>query len=282
MTSEERLPSMKHPTGTIRVLITVLVLVLTGAMATPPAPGAAERRRAQGAGTTTAAEQKAAGRTAPKAFEACCAAAPMDAIEQADPLNGAVSMEAVATTCFGREPTIPDGSDEIVGTPSNDVIIGDTGPNAIGCLGGDDIICGLGGNDSIETPSPLQGGRLWADGGAGDADVAHYGDRGRPAIVYGGPGHDLLMILRADLSFVRGDAGNDTIFTGTHADGKNRLFGGDGDDRIDGGDGPDEISGGGDELRGEQGFDALDGGGGNDLCAIGPDGGTRERCERTR
>jgi Ca2+-binding RTX toxin-like protein len=188
------------------------------------------------------------------------------------------------TTCFGREATITDHSGAISGTPGNDVIIGDAGPNVIDGLGGDDIICGLGGNDSIETPSPPQGGRLWADGGAGDDDVAHYGDGGHPAIVYGGPGHDLLMILRADGSFVRGDAGNDTIFTGTHADGKNRLSGGDGNDRIDGGDGPDQIAGGGgdDELRGEQGFDALDGGRGDDVCVVGPDGGRRERCERTR
>ena len=58
-----------------------------------------------------------------------------------------------------------------------------------------------------------------------------------------------------DITFLRGEAGDDTIYGG---DGQDSIHGGSGNDTVDGGDGNDV-------LRGGEGNDTLTGGSGNDI-----------------
>ncbi len=99
---------------------------------------------------------------------------------------------------------------------------------------GDDVICGLGGNDQLS--------------GRGGDDVL-FGDRGND-VVLGGAGRDLL----------RGGPGDDVMLGGAGADG---LRGGPGDDAVRGGAGADR-------LRGSEGGDGLSGGSGRDLVTYMP------------
>ncbi|MCV6591383.1 MAG: DUF642 domain-containing protein, partial [Silicimonas sp.] len=109
--------------------------------------------------------------------------------------------------------------------------------------GGDDVIHGNGGNDTINSGS----GDDVVHGGSGD-DVIYF-SQGADT-VYGGDGNDVIDELAGISNFdfdnlLDGGAGNDSIWADA------------GDDTLIGGDGADS-------LRGETGHDSLDGGAGND------------------
>src|SRR3712207_2521352 len=71
--------------------------------------------------------------------------------------------------CFGKVATNPDRVGFIVGTPGNDVLIGDNRDNFFRGNGGVDRICGGGGNDSVSANGDDgQSRRLLVNGGAGN------------------------------------------------------------------------------------------------------------------
>ncbi|MEI1665383.1 calcium-binding protein, partial [Acinetobacter baumannii] len=133
--------------------------------------------------------------------------------------------------------------DDILGTKSVDVAIGNIKDNIIVTHEGDDFVMAEGGDDQIA----LGEGVDFAYGGAGNDTIL------------GQFGNDLIF----------GDSGNDT------------LVGGEGDDELDGGAGDDVLLGdrelnsgettvvgyGNDVLRGGKGNDTLLGGEGNDLLS---------------
>lgn len=193
-------------------------------------------------------------------------------------------------TCFGQVATIPDHVGEIVGTVGDDVIIGDDGKNIIYGEGGTDRICSKGGNDEVDTPFDEQeASSSFLDGRDGDDQLIIYAPV--RSELFGGPGDDYIH-ARSEESVVNGGAGNDDISGyGSHLE----FHGGGGNDEITGGDGDDALFGdrGKDKLYGGEGFDTLDGGtsktkprsGGparidQDLCQVGPGGGTTVNCER--
>ena len=153
-------------------------------------------------------------------------------------------------------PTCPghggDPSNQIVGTPGDDVLTGTTGR---------DIICGMGGDDSIR-------------GLAGDD------------ILIGGDGNDRVRGDQDGDSLI-GQGGNDTLGGGG---GPDDIRGGAGDDDLRGRKSNDNIRGnaGGDNLRGGGGRDFLRGNGGNDSLAGGGDrdslrgGGGADSCDGGR
>ncbi|MEI1663697.1 calcium-binding protein, partial [Acinetobacter baumannii] len=133
--------------------------------------------------------------------------------------------------------------DDILGTKSVDVAIGNIKNNIIITHEGDDFVMAEGGDDQISLGTGVD-------------------------FVYGGAGNDTILgQLGNDLIF--GDSGNDT------------LVGGEGDDELDGGAGDDVLLGdrelnsgettvvgyGNDVLRGGKGNDTLLGGEGNDLLS---------------
>lgn len=135
----------------------------------------------------------------------------------------------------------------IVGSNSNDVLLGDMFADTITALAGDDFVLGQAGNDLI-------------DGGANNDVLLGASDddtlRGRIGDdqLYGATGFDSVL----------GGAGRDTIFGGTNDD---TLHGGSGADLILGGMGADEIFGGVDDdtLRGGAGNDTFTTGMGDDI-----------------
>lgn len=138
------------------------------------------------------------------------------------------------------------GIENVKGSPYNDTLVGDTAPNFLNGLGGNDRITGGAGDDIL-------------DGGAGN-DWAMYEGATAGVIVNlagssatGGHGTDVLWSFEN----VAGSAYGDTI-TGTT--GPNTLVGNNGNDSISGGSGNDVIRGGG-------GNDSLDGGPDLDLAS---------------
>jgi Ca2+-binding RTX toxin-like protein len=135
----------------------------------------------------------------------------------------------------------------ITGTGDNDLLLGVTGDN---------LIKGLGGNDTINT---FFGGNDTLSGGDGDDSFVS------------GPGNDLIFGDNGTDFVLAGD-GNDTVYGGNGNDfidgenGDDVLYGGNGDDRINGGDGKDVLYGnaGRDVLFGFTGDDTLFGGAGED------------------
>ena len=107
----------------------------------------------------------------------------------------------------------------VVGTRHADRLVGHAG----------DVVCGLGGNDTLVASGP---GKV---------------------VLIGGPGRDTLVGSTDPSSddVLLGDSGNDT------------LEGGDGQDSLDGGSGSDTID------AGDQGNDIIDGGSGNDVIDCG-------------
>lgn len=122
-------------------------------------------------------------------------------------LTSQMTADAAGPKCFGKKATIADHSGLILGTPGNDVIIGDNGANNVSGGGGNDRICGLGGQDLL------------------------FGDEGNDRISAGkGP------------DSVSGGFGNDLIFGDN---GNDHLVGNDDDDTLVGGLGADTFSGNG-------------------------------------
>lgn len=150
--------------------------------------------------------------------------------------------------------------DEIYGGDGNDLIYGDTGPQAPAWA-----VSNLGSSD-----------RLWGDAG----DDTMFGQAGNDQLD-GGIGNDYLVGGWGS-DIIRGGLGNDRIFTDQnstvilHATGwYNSVFGGDGNDTVIGGRGVDEVYGdngndlvyglaGNDDLEGGNGRDTLRGGDGDD------------------
>lgn len=164
-------------------------------------------------------------------------------------------------TCFGRSATVADHTGAIVGTPGNDVIIGDEGPNIVKDGGGGlDRICGNGGDDEIDLIRNT--GKALIDGGPGTDFVQgpFTGDN----TVLGGDGNDHVSGGQGD-DVLSGGRGND--FVGGLS-GNDRVSGGDGDDVVRGESGDDDLFGeaGVDRVLGGAGIDVLDGGDDRDAC----------------
>ncbi|MBD2676716.1 MULTISPECIES: calcium-binding protein [Nostoc] len=176
----------------------------------------------------------------------------------------------------------------IIGTNSNETLLGGADSDNIFGFAGDDLINGQGGNDGIVGGF----GNNTLDGGAG-IDTASYSGLGnsviasletRKATFFGGSdsysnienlvGGDNGDILTGDGSAniidggfgsdqIFGRAGNDRLLGGA---GRDTLYGETGDDQLLGGDGVDLLEGGdgGDSLRGDKDNDTMIGGNGDD------------------
>ncbi|MFN2588894.1 MAG: hypothetical protein ABR613_12375 [Actinomycetota bacterium] len=188
------------------------------------------------------------------------------------------------------------GIENVIGSLSTDVIVGDDGPNVLTGLFGSDVVIGNRGADLLM--ATVDGDVL--DGGDGAASDAVFAVVNEP--------------VEADLQeglMTAGDGQTDRLvgvedFIGTPrddvvrgSDAGNRLYGGTGDDLLAGRAGDDAISGdhpfvpwidparwlglgtlrGEDLLIGGRGTDALDGGPAHDTCRGGE---TLRRCESRR
>ena len=151
------------------------------------------------------------------------------------------------------------GSGELVGTISDDILLGDKENNILKGGEGEDLLDGGEGNDRLsgQEGNDRLHGRLGSDQ------------------LYGGKGDDFLDGGAGD-DFLYGEWDDDDIQGG---DGNDRLYGGGGNDILNGGAGQDDIYGdwGDDTLRGGTGDgDVLIGGDGSDTYLFGiGDGHTR-------
>ena len=179
--------------------------------------------------------------------------------------------------------------ENIIGSPWDDWLRGDTDDNTLsGGAGDDTLIGGGGGNDTLSGGAgadTLNGGEGddTLTGGAG-ADLLT-GGPGGDTISYAGSDEAVDIRLRTgqasgghaegdvyrDVEHVTGSAHNDRLAgdnrpAGADAGGDNILSGGGGDDALYGGEGDDTLNGdaGDDALFGGVGNDALDGGAGDD------------------
>lgn len=188
------------------------------------------------------------------------------------------------------------GIENLRGTDSDDLLIGDSGPNRIwGESGNDTIIGGAGadslrggGGDDVIVPGP---GDDYANGSSG-LDILDFSDAASGVTVNltagtaNGEGRDefadFFHIVGSDFddhltgsdrrNEISGRGGNDTIIGLGTAD---LLIGGSGDDFIDGGEGDDELKAGSgndtviggpgnDTITGSSGGDTIDSGDGDD------------------
>jgi Ca2+-binding RTX toxin-like protein len=210
---------------------------------------------------------------------------------------GSVSIKVIATDAGALSASTTFGLDiepgPIMGTPGNDLLVGDASDNAMEGLGGDDSLDGQGGNDSVY-------GGLGNDtmlGGAGDDYLDDWGadgyggndylDGGTGAdMMYGGDGNDIYIVDNAgDIVFEDQGGGTDEVrssvtftldvdldnltLTGTSAINgtgnalDNVLSGNSGNNTLTGLAGNDTLYGG------TAGTDALVGGTGNDSYTVG-------------
>jgi Ca2+-binding RTX toxin-like protein len=133
---------------------------------------------------------------------------------------------------FDGEPIVgTEGSDNLRGTPGNDLIFGLEGSDLIRGRGGDDCLVGGAGSDSLR----------------------------------GEDGNDVLL-GGEDSDSLKGGRGNDDLYGGGDRDslrgerGDDRLYGGEGGDSLKGGSGDDVLIGGGgdDVARGQKGEDECE------------------------
>ena len=139
---------------------------------------------------------------------------------------------------------VPDTQDAFPFDPAQHLTPATAGPDTINGSVLDEVICGLGGGDTL---NGLGGNdTLWGDA-CNDKAKRIFGAQS------GTDGNDKLD----------GGDGNDSLFG---AGGKDRLTGGTGKDKLTGGDGNDTLGGGdgNDTLDGGKGNDKLDGGTGKD------------------
>ena len=187
--------------------------------------------------------------------------------------------------------------ENIIGSPWDDWLRGDTDDNTLsGGAGDDTLIGGGGGNDTLsggagadtlnggEGDDTLTGG-AGADlltGGPGADTISYEGSDGAVDIRlrsdHASGGHAAGDIYR-DVEHVTGSAHNDRLAgddrpAGAAAGGDNTLRGGGGDDALYGGSGDDALNGdaGDDVLFGGPGNDRLDGGIGDDMLIGGAGG----------
>ncbi|HWS74551.1 MAG TPA: RTX toxin, partial [Quisquiliibacterium sp.] len=133
----------------------------------------------------------------------------IDGGDGVDVIDYALASGAVVVDLAAKTVTGPDGSDVFTsiegasGTSYNDQLLGDDGANRLRPRGGDDIVDGRGGFDTVDYSSGVTGG-VTVDLGAGTAT--------------GGGGSDTLTSIEA----VTGSGFGDTLFGSTAA---NRLEG---------------------------------------------------------
>lgn len=168
----------------------------------------------------------------------------------------ASSMAASRGAAATGDPVTSSGASIIMGTSSDDMLVGGAEEDFIDGGAGADVIQGLGGDDQLL-------------GGVG-ADTIR--GKGGTDEILGGGGADKLLSGAAD-DLLRGLGGSDMLKGGSGDDkllgarGRDRLIGHGGDDTADGGVGHDVLVGGGgsDRLLGSGGHDKLKGGGGQDV-----------------
>ncbi|MCI5048789.1 MAG: type I secretion C-terminal target domain-containing protein [Rickettsiales bacterium] len=149
------------------------------------------------------------------------------------------------------------GDDLIIGSQGNDSIVGGSGF---------DILLGMDGDDTIKGGNPTSNGfdRTHADGGDGnDLVIGHNADDW----LNGSAGNDELR-GRGGNDHLTGGSGDDTLKGG---DGNDYMIGGSGNDRMLGQNNDDVLYGldGNDRLNGGNGIDRLYGGADNDVLAGG-------------
>jgi Ca2+-binding RTX toxin-like protein len=177
--------------------------------------------------------------------------------------------------------------DRLLGSPGDDVVVGDKGNDTL--LGGidNDVIVGGAGDDNIEGDMEIP----WV---LADWDVTRSIEKEENVTKY------ILTFSGTDGEFDDSGTGNDTIYAGGGEDwveagkgddfidggnDKDVLWGGDGNDIVIGGEGDDVVDGdvstdtdgskhGNDTLLGNAGKDEMFGGGGNDALFGGADNDT--------
>jgi serralysin len=157
----------------------------------------------------------------------------------------------------------------VTGTDGNDILTGESGPDALYGYLGNDFLDGLEGSDTIY-------------GGQGNDSLL---GRAGNDVVYGGNNHDNIALHEGD-DYAEGGLGNDSI---GGSDGNDSLYGNNGNDVIGGGNDDDYIDAGADQdaasggwgndtvlgndgddtLAGSYGNDTVDGGTGNDFLGGG-------------
>lgn len=131
--------------------------------------------------------------------------------------------------------------DETLGTPNDDMFVGDALNNALyGGSGGNDTLIGGGGDDAMIGGTGAGNSRLLG----GDGDDQGSGTSGNDQL-FGNGGNDVLS-GKAGNDLLRGQGGDDVLQGGQ---GEDQLYGGQGNDTL--------VGGGGDDL--------LFGGAGNDI-----------------
>jgi Ca2+-binding RTX toxin-like protein len=149
-------------------------------------------------------------------------------------------------------------------TNTNDVLTGDSNPNNLDGMGGDDQIFGNGGDDVLTggNGNDVMNGGTGADTmDGGDNNDQMFGDDGNDTMD-GGFGDDR-MNGQDDDDLMFGGAGDDLMFGGS---GDDNMFGDDGNDRMFGDAGADRMTGGAgnDFITGGLGRDQMVGGTGAD------------------
>jgi Ca2+-binding RTX toxin-like protein len=149
------------------------------------------------------------------------------------------------------------GIEKVIGTPHNDLVLGNTRANTLEGRGGDDHMTGWDGSDTLY---------------GGDGDDCIHGEAGTD-LEYGGAGNDDIGDQGSEPLNAGPDTENDTMYGNT---GDDDIFLGDGDDFGYGHDGPigplaSLYGGGADYIEGNAGADWVYGGGGNDII-LGGDG----------
>ena len=167
--------------------------------------------------------------------------------------------------------------ENVIGTPFDDKLVGDGGPNLLSGGDGDDTLLGAGGNDTLlggAGDDLLSGGRGadTLDGGPGTDTVTYAGDPLPVHVTFDGHANDGESGERdnvaATVETVIGGRGDDTL---TGDANPHTLIGGLGDDTLTGGNSADTLVGGAgnDTLVGGEGNDTLTGGPGVDVFSCG-------------
>lgn len=181
---------------------------------------------------------------------------------------------AVSLARFSHRASI----ENVIGTPFDDKLFGNEGPNVLVGGDGNDKLLGGGANDTLlggAGDDLLSGGpgADTLDGGPGTDTVTYAGDPLPVHVTFDGQPNDGEHGERdnvaATVETVIGGRGNDTL---TGDANPHTLIGGLGDDTLTGGNSNDTLLGGpgNDRLAGGEGNDVLTGGPGIDVFSCGP------------
>lgn len=184
-----------------------------------------------------------------------------------------VDLRAGLATGVGNDTVI--GLEVVIGSPQNDVVVGDNGPNVLEGGAGDDSVDGAGGNDTLL--------------GGPDDDTVSFASSSQGVTVdlrkgtADGDGADTLAGFENAHGSrkgdeIRGDEGKNRL---DGLGGADELFGGKDADVLLGGTGNELLFGqkGNDLVLGGPGKDQLNGGQGEDRCKGGPDPDSYVFCE---